>query len=202
MGGATRIARALFVASTIAASAWSTRARASETATPPSPPSHHFVYGQGIALLMNRVSVGYEFLPDAHHSFGVGVYGQLLGITHGGPNVAAGTVGGAGGELGYRYYFGGGGPSGPFVGVSALAGYFHSRADLYERDPNARWYMQYGGAVDLGWAVHLDRTIIAGFALGAQRTWLDEPGHLSDLADLLVGEGLRPRGQIQVGRVF
>lgn len=175
--------------------------RAEEVVPQPVGPSH-FVYGQGIALLMNRLSFGYELLPEAHHSFGLGVFGQLIGVTHGGPNVADGTVGGVGFELGYRYYAGERGPSGPFFGVAFIGGYYHSRADLYERDDNSRFYIHYGGAIDMGWAFWLDRTTVVALALGAQRTWVDERGNLSDLAQLLVGDGVRPRGQIQVGRVF
>ncbi len=204
MRSAQGTSRALAVAVVLGVLSSPRPARAEEpTAAPvPAPAIQHFVYGQGIALLMNRLSFGYDFLVGGRHSFGLNVFGQLIGVTHGGPNVASGTVGGVGGELGYRYYAGAGGFSGPFFGLAAIGGYYHSRADLYEADDNARFYIHYGGAIDMGWAFNLDKTTVVVLALGAQRTWVDERGHICDLAQLLVGDGVRPRAQIQVGRVF
>jgi hypothetical protein len=176
-------------------------ARADEPVAP-KPKIHDFIYGSGIALLMNRVSVGYDWIPHSHHAIGINGFGMLLGITHGGPNVAKGTVFGAGGEIGYRYYVGDDGPSGPFFAISLVGGYYHSRADLYEPDPNARWYIHYGAAIDMGWSFHLDKTTMVAFAVGAQRTWTDERGNLCPLAALLVGDGVRPRFEILVGKVF
>ena len=173
---------------------------------PPRPPTrdfHNYIFGSAIALLMNRVSIGYELMPRKHHAIGLSGYGMILGITHGGPNVAKGTVLGGGGELGYRYYAGENGASGPFLAISAMGGYYHSRADIYElKDATAVWYKQYGAAIDLGWAFHLDVDTVLALSIGAQRTWVDERGHLSDLAQLLAGEGVRPRAQLLVGRVF
>ena len=152
---------------------------------------------------MDRISVGYEHQVAPHHSIGLAGFGMLFGVTHGGPNVAKGTVFGAGGELGYRYYVGDRGPSGPFAGVSFVGGYYHSRRDLYElKDDSARWYLHYGWALDIGWAGYIDRITVLALAIGAQRTWVTEKGNLSDLAQLLVGDGVRPRIVFQFGRMF
>jgi hypothetical protein len=166
-------------------------------------PRENFFFGSAIALLMNRTSLGFERLPAPHHSIGLSGYCMAIGITHGGPNVAKGTVFGAGVELGYRYYALENGPDGPFVGVAAIWGYYNSRKDLYElKDDTATWYHHYGAAIDMGWAFHFDRITVLAFAIGAQRTWTDERGNLSPIAQLLVGDGVRPRVQFQVGRVF
>lgn len=162
----------------------------------------HFVFGQALAVLVRRVSVGYELLlPLAHHSFGLTVHGQWPGTKY--FSVAAGEVAGFGGELGYRYYSGERGPRGPFFGVSLLSGHYYSRTSFLEEDPRARWYTQYGWAIDMGWAAYVDRSIIVAVAAGVQRTWIDvERSQITDQAELVSGEGLRPRAQIQIGRVF
>jgi hypothetical protein len=110
---------------------------------------------------------------------------------------------GLGTELGYRFYGGRDGPFGPFLGVSFLTSLYHTQATVYRVDPDAFRYGQYGPALDLGWSVHLDRTTVVALAIGAQYTFVTVDEHrLSDLARLLVGDGLRPRGGIQVGKVF
>ena len=110
---------------------------------------------------------------------------------------------GVGGELGYRFYAWRDGPFGPFFGLSFLAGYYHTQATFYALDPKAFRYAQYGPAVDLGWSVHLDRTTVLALALGAQYTGVDvDPRSLNELTRLLVGDGPRPRGQVQVGKTF
>ena len=201
-GSTARFGAALVAgAGVVAAVSSSSPALAQELAPPQA--RHNFFFGSGIALLMNRVSLGYEYLPVRHHSIGLSGWGMLLGLTHGGPNVAKGTVFRGGFELGYRYYAGDRGPDGPFFGVSFIGGYYHSRADLYElKDSTAVWYMHYGAAIDMGWSFHLDAITIVALAIGAQRTWVDERGKLCDLAQLLVGDGVRPRALLQVGRVF
>ena len=171
----------------------------------PAPPAfpQHFLFGNGLALLITRLSVGYELLPAVHHSFGINIHGQ-----YGGGLVSEffglnGTFVGVGGELGYRFYAWSDGPFGPFIGVSWLTGYYHTQETFYRVDPNAFRYLQYGPAFDLGWSVHLDRTTVLAFGLGAQYTFTDvDPRSLHDITRLLVGDGPRPRGQIQVGKVF
>jgi hypothetical protein len=172
-------------------------------AAPPPRFPQHFVFGNGLALLLTRLSIGYELLPVAHHSIGLSIHGQYGG------GIASELVGlngsfvGLGGELGYRFYAWRDGPFGPFVGVSFLMGYYHTQGTFYRIDPNAFRYLQFGPAVDFGWSVHLDRTTVLAVGLGAQYTFVDvDPRSLQDLPRLLVGDGPRPRGQIQVGKTF
>ncbi len=50
-----------------------------------------------------------------------------------------------------------------------MGGYYHSRADLYElKDATAVWYIQYGAAIDLGWAFHLDADTVLALSIGAR----------------------------------
>lgn len=173
----------------------------------PSPPAphfpQHFLFGNGLALVLTRLSVGYEYLYIAHHSLGFSIHGQYGG------GIASELVGvkgafvGLGGEVGYRFYAWRDGPFGPFLGLSFLAGYYHTQSSIFRIDPKAFRYLQYGPAVDLGWSVHLDRTTVLAVALGAQYTAVTvDPLTLPDLTRLLVGDGPRPRGQIQVGKTF
>ena len=162
---------------------------------------HHFLFGQALAILVRRVAVGYELLPAPHHSFGITVHGQWPGTKY--LSIAHGEVAGFGGEIGYRYYADEHRPTGPFFAVSFLSGYYYSRSSFLESDPTALWYTQYGWAVDMGWSFAIERTTIIALGAGVQRTWIDVTrAEITDHAQLSNGEGLRPRAQFQVGRVF
>jgi len=173
---------------------------------PPSPSfepqaTHHFVFGQALAVLVRRISVGYELLPAPHHSFGITVHGQWPGTKY--FSLAHGEAMGLGGEIGYRYYANEVGPTGPFFAASFLSGYYYSRSSFLESDPTALWFTQYGWAIDMGYSIAIEKTTIICMGLGVQRTWIDVPrADITDTAQLTNGEGLRPRAQFQVGRVF
>jgi hypothetical protein len=173
---------------------------------PPAPPPRfpqHFLFGNGLSLILTRLSVGYEFLPVAHHSVGFSIFGQYGG------GIASELIGmkgafvGVGAEVGYRFYAWRDGPFGPFFGLSFIGGYWHTQSSIFRIDPNAFRYFQYGPAADFGWSVHLDRTTVLAISLGAQYTFTDvDPRRLPELTRLLVGDGPRPRGGIQVGKTF
>ncbi|HSO39666.1 MAG TPA: hypothetical protein VLT33_44370, partial [Labilithrix sp.] len=170
---------------------------------PPQFPQH-FLFGNGLALVLTSLSVGYELLPAAHHSFGLNIHGQYGGGLISEIIGVKGAFVGLGAELGYRFYAWRDGPYGPFFGTSFLTGYYHTQGTIYRIDPAAFRYVQYGPAVDFGWSVHLDKkgTVLA-LSLGAQYTLTDcDPHRLPELTRLLVGDGARPRGGIQVGKVF
>jgi len=173
-------------------------------ADPPPKFPQHFLFGNGLALVLTSLSVGYQLLPVAHHSLGLNIHGQYGGGIISELIGVKGAFVGLGAELGYRFYAWRDGPYGPFFGMSFLAGYYHTQRTISRIDPNAFRYFQYGPAVDFGWSVHLDKkgTVLA-ISLGAQYTFTDvEPRRLPDLTRLLVGDGLRPRGGIQVGKTF
>jgi hypothetical protein len=119
------------------------------------------------------------------------------------PTPIKGAVTGVGGEIGYRYYGGRRGPSGPFIGASFLGGGYASAPTFFAIRPQTTHYAQYGVALEVGWAVHIDRTIVLATGFGVQHTWIGvDRDKLSDFAQLVVGEGFRPRAMIQVGRIF
>ena len=174
-------------------------------APPPPPPRfpQHFLFGNGLALLLTSLSVGYELLPVAHHSIGLNLHGQYGGGIVSEIVGVKGAFAGVGAELGYRFYAWRDGPFGPFIGMSLLTGVYHTQATFYRIDPHAFRYAQYGPAVDLGWSAHLDRTTVFALSVGAQYTFVSvDPRDLNEITRLLVGDGPRPRGGIQVGKVF
>lgn len=166
-------------------------------------PVRHFLFGNGLALLMTRLSVGYELFPARHHSIGISVFGQAVG-GFASEIMAPGACLGLGTELGYRFYGGHDGPSGPFLGLSVLGGRYLSLSRLYRTDTHGEGYFQLGGAADVGWALHLDRTIVVALGVGVQYTWVAGASRdtLSEIAQLVSGEGFRPRGNVQVGKTF
>ena len=169
----------------------------------PPRPVRHFLFGNGLALLMTRLSVGYELFPARHHSIGISVFGQAVGgfVSE---VIAPGACLGLGSELGYRFYGGHDGPSGPFIGLSGLGGRYLSLSRLYRTDTHGEGYFQIGGAADVGWALHLDRTVVVALGVGVQYTWVAGASRdtLSEIAQLVSGEGFRPRGHVQVGKTF
>jgi hypothetical protein len=190
-----------------AALAWSPPAFADGAETlepappPPQPAGHHFVFGQGVPILIRRLTVGYEYMPGSHHSFGLTLHGQAPGTYV--PTPVKGAATGFGGEIGYRFYGGSRGPGGPFVGASFLCGGYASAPTFLAIRPKTTHYAQYGVALEVGWAVHIDRTIVLAMGIGVQRTWIGvDRERLSDFAQMVVGDGVRPRAMIQVGRVF
>lgn len=218
----TRRARAILT--TIALLAIPTIARAQEPVispndpalmpTPPAPPPRFpqfFLFGNGLALLISSLSFGLELLPVTHHSIGLNVHGQYGGIigqilkwTDIEPHEKGVFVGG-GGELGYRFYAYRDGPFGPFIGFSFMANFYHAQDSLtdFSVTSNSVNYVQYGPATDIGWSFHLDKTTVVALSLGAQYTFITiDSSRLADLTALLVGDGIRPRAGIQVGKVF
>ena len=162
---------------------------------PPPRFPQHFLFGNGLPLLLTSLSVGYELLPVAHHSIGLNIHGQYGGGIISEIIGVKGAFVGLGAELGYRFYAWRDGPYGPFFGMSFLGGYYHTQNSIFQVDPNA---------FDFGWSMHLDKkgTVLA-FSLGAQYTFTDvDPRRLPELTRLLVGDGPRPRGGIQVGKTF
>ena len=183
------------------------------TPSPPKPPKfpQFFLFGNGLALLISRLSFGLELLPITHHSVGLNLYGQYGGVigqilksTNIEPNEKGVFIGG-GGEFGYRFYAHRDGPFGPFVGGSFIGNFYHVQDSFTEFGPvsHSLNYVQYGPAMDVGWSFHLDKTTVIALSLGAQYTFITiDSNLLTDLTALLVGDGLRPRGGIQVGKVF
>ncbi len=169
----------------------------------PPRPVRHFLFGNGLALLMTRLSVGYELFPARHHSIGISVFGQAVG-GFASEVIAPGACLGLGSELGYRFYGGHDGPSGPFFGLSVLGGRYLSHSRLYRTDTHGEGYFQIGGAADVGWALHLDRTVVVALGVGIQYTGVVGASRdtLSEIAQLVSGEGFRPRGNVQVGKTF
>jgi hypothetical protein len=106
---------------------------------------------------------------------------------------------GAGSELGYRYYFGRGGPRGMFLGPSFVLGDFSAKA----QDGSTTSYIQLGGALDLGFqALVLDRISLS---LGAGLQYLASSPTIPPQqfpADVYANSGLRPRLLASIGVAF
>jgi hypothetical protein len=109
------------------------------------------------------------------------------------------TFEGFGGEIGYRYYFGLGGPRGFFVGGSFLIGAFTATA----QNSTQTHYMSFGGAVDVGYQALVADRVVLGAGLGLQYTAMDTSLPNQQFpANLYANSGLYPRLLLSVGWAF
>ncbi len=109
------------------------------------------------------------------------------------------TFEGFGGEIGYRYYFGLGGPRGFFLGASFLIGAFTATA----QNTTQTHYMSFGGAVDAGYQVLVADRVVLGAGLGLQYTAMDTSLPNQQFpAKLYANSGLYPRLLLSVGWAF
>jgi hypothetical protein len=115
---------------------------------------------------------------------------------------------GLGGEVGYRWYSGTGGPRGFYVGPSFLLSHGTATPAVgagttSERDGATIPYWNLGGAVDLGWqAIFADRWVV-GLGAGLMYTVPTHTFPAEELpASVYANRGLRPRFLLGLGVAF
>jgi hypothetical protein len=106
---------------------------------------------------------------------------------------------GWGGEIGYRYYFGLGGPRGFFLGGSFLIGAFTATPQI----GSAVHYLNLGGALDVGYQMLVADRIVVAAGLGAQYTTTDKTIPNQQFpAKVYANSGFNPRLLVSLGCVF
>ncbi len=109
------------------------------------------------------------------------------------------TFQGFGGEIGYRYYSGRGGPRGFFAGPSFLIGAF----DAIAQDQSKTSYVSFGGALDVGFSTLIADRLALAFGAGAQYTVNDKSIPNQQFpASIYANGGLRPRVLLALGVAF
>ena len=104
-----------------------------------------------------------------------------------------------GGEVGYRYYFGDGGPRGAFVGPSLLVGSVTATAADGRETP----FTTYGVAADVGYEALVCDRIALSVGAGAQFSATSRSIPSQQLpASLYANAGVEPRVLLAVGYAF
>jgi hypothetical protein len=113
-----------------------------------------------------------------------------------------------GGEIGYRWYSGTGGPRGLYVGPSFLLAHVtatpaEGAGTTSERDGATIPYWNLGGAIDVGWqAIFADRWVV-GLGAGLMYTVPTHSFPAEELpASVYANRGLRPRFLLGLGVAF
>ncbi len=160
-----------------------------------------------VALIIDKISLNVILVPTDHHAI---VLSPFFAFTATKPiyiyDAAANptqlprqTFTGGGGELGYRYYFGRGGPRGLFFGPSLVLADFVAEA----QNGDTKNYLELGAAVDIGFqALVLDRVSLSlGMGLQYLATSTTIPQQQFP-ADVFANSGLRPRALASIGFAF
>ncbi|MBV9948259.1 MAG: hypothetical protein JOZ69_15510 [Myxococcales bacterium] len=106
------------------------------------------------------------------------------------------TFRGFGGEIGYRYYIGRGGPRGFFAGPSILLVAMSAKAE----DGTSTGYIDYGLALDLGYAALIADRVAVSLGVGAQYTTPDRSIPSQQFpADIYANARLFPRVLVSFG---
>ncbi len=162
-----------------------------------------------IALLYERVSVSVEIAPLDHHVLILSPYyfnSRTAAFQPNTPDAAGNIVQvpsqrfeGFGGEIGYRYYTGLGGPRGFFVGPSLILASVQGTAG----DGTKTSLADYGFAVDVGYQMLVADNWVVALGVGAEYTWAGKS--LPDQqwpANMYANSGFHPRPLFALGYAF
>jgi len=141
---------------------------------PPPPRRYVSIALNPLSLILTRLSFDIVVTPADHHAIVISshyfwtdtapvfVYDDQQNATQ----LPKQHFEGGGGELGYRYYFGKGGPRGWFVGGSLLLSWITATAENGRQVP----YLNAGGAIDAGYQILIVNRVSLNMGLGLQYT--------------------------------
>ncbi len=159
-----------------------------------------------VALFIDRLSATIEIAPVDHHVLVLSPYyfntrtASFPGLSAGAPVAhLSQRFEGVGGEIGYRYYAGYGGPRGFFAGPSFII------AGLKATDGvgSETSLMDYGVALDVGWQALVADDWVIGLGGGAQYSFTSKsvPDQQAPAA-YYANAGVHPRALAALGYAF
>ena len=169
-----------------------------------SPPRRVFAIEYNpIALAIDRISIDVEVAPAEHHALILSPYyfypRTAAFMNDSGQAVLSQKFEGAGGELGYRYYFGRGGLRGAFVGPSVLAAWVNATAG----DGAQTSFGDIGFAADVGYQALVVDDWVVSLGAGAQYVWTTRSIPDQQMpANLYANRGIQPRVLFALGYAF
>jgi hypothetical protein len=164
-----------------------------------------------LPLIIGKISVSAVIVPVDHHALILtpfyistttwpiytyqGAYTDVTSSTQ----LPQQSFSGFGGEIGYRYYTGLGGPRGFFVGPSFIIAGMTAKA----QDGSTTDYLDLGGALDVGYELLVMDTVAVSLGLGAQYTAPDKTIPNQQFpADVYANGKLAPRALASIGWAF
>jgi hypothetical protein len=204
------------------------------TATPPSPPPpppNHVVREENhvfqdrqprepvkrfaitlnpLAALIGRYSIQGDYLFAPHHALVVNPFFTYapIKVTVQGKEIDGGSLLGFGAEVGYRFYSGGRGAEGFFIGPSVIGAFYSQSAPTGVNGAAAATsdsFGSFGGAVDIGVQQMFGPGILVGGGFGLQYTKTTKDiatDNLNLASAIIAGGGLRPRLLATIGFGF
>jgi hypothetical protein len=162
-----------------------------------------------VALLFERLSVNVEIAPADHHVLILSPYvfdARTAAFQSSATDAAGNAIQvesqrfeGVGGEIGYRYYTGLGGPRGLFVGPSFILASVQATAG----DGSKTSLADFGVALDVGYQMLVADNWVVALGVGAQYTWATKS--LPDQqwpADIYANSGVHVRPLFALGYAF
>jgi hypothetical protein len=174
------------------------------------PPAHRTLALEfnPLALIIGKLSANVIIVPGDHHALVVSPYYTStttapisLVDASGAPTtrLPQQTFQGFGGELGYRYYWGLGGPRGAFVGPSLLVASMNANAE----NGTTTSFVQYGVAADAGFEALVADAVSVTVGGGVQyaATSVSIPSQQFP-ANVFANHGVWPRLLLSLGWAF
>ncbi|CAN5750612.1 hypothetical protein BH11MYX4_BH11MYX4_07250 [soil metagenome] len=117
-----------------------------------------------LAVGIGRYSLQAEAVVAKHHAITANPFFVHLPMRYELAAIDGGTLTGFGGELGYRFYSGSGGPEGFFIGPSAIFAAYSNEGG----GPGTEPFTTFGAAADIGGQLMLGPGVVLGAGLGVQ----------------------------------
>jgi hypothetical protein len=156
-----------------------------------------------LALLIQRISGTIELAPADHHALELSAYyfypATAAFTNPGGQEVPSQRFAGFGGELGYRYYWKGGGLRGPFIGPSVIAAWGKATAG----NGTETSFGDFGFAADVGYQALVAERCVVGLGAGVQ--YVVATRSIPDQqmpANVYANSGVQPRLLFALGYAF
>ncbi|MEO7094983.1 MAG: hypothetical protein ABI175_17120 [Polyangiales bacterium] len=164
---------------------------------------HVTIQANPLSAIIGRYGIDVAYLPALHHGIVVNPFYSHVGVdatSSNGATVAAWSLSGFGGEVGYRFYTGERGANGFYIGPSFL---FSSYKQTVTGGDSLS-FTNMGAAVDVGGQAIIGDgfTIGGGFGLQYTKTSVDLGSIDKFAANALAGGGVRPRVLFTLGYSF
>jgi hypothetical protein len=158
-------------------------------------------------LVIGKVSANVVVVPTDHHALVLSPFYAstttapiyIFDASGGMTQLPQQTFSGFGGEIGYRYYLGEGGPRGFFIGPSLMLASITAKAG----DGGKTEFLDYGLAADAGWGALVTDKVAISLGGGLQYTATSKSIPSQQLpAAVYANNGVRPRVLFSVGWAF
>jgi hypothetical protein len=159
------------------------------------------------SLAFGKLAVTVVIVPQDHHSLVISPFYassttapiDVFDDAGNATQLPKQTFTGFGAELGYRYYWGLGGPRGFFLGPSFVVGRFNASA----QDGSQTSFWSFGIAGDVGYEALVANTVSLSVGAGAQFNWTDKAIPQQQFpSNFMANRGLFPRALLAIGWVF